>query len=1265
MLYFEQGKLDLYYLPTHISAARLASRVPTLLIAHPVHDPASEQLIAVLAGWADLEDLRDVINEMGGLEETGETYLVNSQHRIVATSQASEMQGRAARSSGIEAALSGQSGWDTYRSYTGARVIGAYRWLPRLGLALVIEQEESVAVQAATQLVFRNVAVAIVALLVATGLGVVQSRLIVQPLTHLTEVVTDISEGNLAREVEVDRRDEIGVLARAFARMTARLRDLIGDLERRVSERTGTLAHRSVQLQTAAQVSEVVSSILNPATLEQQVVELIAQRLGYYYVGLFLVDGSGEQTGEPGRWAVLRAGSSEAGRQMLEAGHKLEISGASMVGSCIADSRPRIALDVGEEPIRFDNPLLPETRSEMALPLLARGQVIGAITVQSEREAAFGQEDVSILQTMATQVANSIQNTRLFEQTQQRSVQLRTAAEVSRVASSILDIDQLLTTSVNLIRDRFDLYYVGLFLVDESGEFAVLRAGTGEAGRQMLAEGHKLALGGESMVGWCVVNAQARIALDASEDTVRSDNPLLPKTRSEMALPLVSQSQVIGAMTIQSAQEAAFSESDISVLQIMADQVANAIANARSFRQLERRNRELAALYAVASTLSQSQSLDEVLASALSQVLETLALDAGLVSLADPQSKELVLSVQQGLPDVLRRRLERDGLEGTLCALVFEGKAELGVGDLAERAPVDVSGLLTQGLRSYLGAPIVSKGEVLGTLCVFGWDPRPMTDADFELMRAIGEQLGLVIENIRLFRETQANLEEISRLHRRYLQEQWEQFLADEETRQRAGYLFDQRNLQPAGDLWRPEIELAVTSGQTLALTADSKEWPDGDGDARAALVVPLQLRGQTIGALDFFETAQDREWSEDEIALVEAVATQVVLALENARAYETLQKTATQLREMDKLKSQFLANMSHELRTPLNSIIGFSRVLLKGIDGPITDLQRTDLASIYNSGQHLLGLINDILDMVRIEAGRMELVFEPVDLNPIIDGVMSTAIGLTKDKPVELVKEVADDLPIIRADSMRIRQVILNLFSNAAKFTEEGSITVRAWADGDHVCVSVADTGIGIPEDDWEKVFKEFEQVDGSATRRVHGTGLGLPISRHFVEMHGGHIWMDSRPGAGSTFTFTIPIHGPGYVEDPKLAALEIDPDRRLVLAIEAGEEMWDFYRRHLEKHGYQVVSLTDGSRASLWVRELLPFTVLLDVMLPDTDGWAVLEKLKISRETAPVPVIVCGVAGEEARGLSLGAAAYLTKPVLEEDLLQAMDLVAKLQAI
>ena len=426
---------------------------------------------------------------------------------------------------------------------------------------------------------------------------------------------------------------------------------------------------------------------------------------------------------------------------------------------------------------------------------------------------------------------------------------------------------------------------------------------------------------------------------------------------------------------------------------------------------------------------------------------------------------------------------------------------------------------------------------------------------------------------------------------------------------------------------------------------------------------MPLQLRDQIIGALDFFETEQERLWTEDDIAFVETVAAQVALAMENARAYEELQKTAVELQEMDRLKTQFLANMSHELRTPLNSIIGFSRVMLKGIDGPLTDLQRTDLTSIYNNGQNLLQLINDVLDLSRIEAGKMELVFEPVQLETIVDGVMTTAIGLIKDKPVELIKEAADDLPIVRADSTRLRQVILNLISNAAKFTEEGSITVRAWADDENASVSVTDTGIGIPEDKWEKIFKEFEQVDGSATRRHSGTGLGLPISRHFVEMHGGRIWVESEMGKGSTFIFTIPIHGPGYIEDPELAVLEIDSDRRLVLAVEDSEEIVGFYRRYLERHGYQVLNLTEGERVPLWVRELSPFAVLLDVNLPDIDGWQVLENLKTSRETAHVPVIICSIVDEEAKGLSLGAAAYLKKPILEDELLQAMAMVAELQ--
>jgi signal transduction histidine kinase/CheY-like chemotaxis protein len=705
---------------------------------------------------------------------------------------------------------------------------------------------------------------------------------------------------------------------------------------------------------------------------------------------------------------------------------------------------------------------------------------------------------------------------------ERRTVQLTTAAEVSRAASSILDIEELLSRTVELIADRFNLYYAGLFLLDEAGEWAVLRAGTGEAGRQMMAQGHRLEVGGVSMVGWCTANAQARIALDVGEEAVRFDNPLLPDTRSELALPLISRGQVMGTLDVQSTEEAAFDEADIAVMQTMADQLANAI------------------------------------------------------------------------------------------------------------------------------------------------------------------------ENARLFRRAEDSVEEISRLHQRYLQQEWQDYLADEEARARAGYLYDHGVVRPASDVWTPEIALVSQRGETVALSemaAALQESVDAvdtslrqvhpersrraqDADlqtvpAQSALAVPLKLRGQVIGALDFYETEQPRQWSSDDIALVEAVADQVALAIENARAYAELQKTAEQLKEMDRLKTQFLANMSHELRTPLNSIIGFSRVILKGIDGPTTEQQRTDLTSIYSNGQHLLGLINDILDISRIEAGKIELVFEPLDLQHIFDGVMSTAVALVKDKPIKLEQEVAPDLPTIRADGMRLRQVILNLLSNAAKFTEEGQITLRAWADEEQITISVKDTGIGVPPEHQTTIFEEFLQVDASTTRRTGGAGLGLSISRHLVELHGGRMWVESEAGVGSTFTFTLPISRMEQAEEPELADLSIDPNRKLILAVEDDDGAIAIYKRYLDKQGYQVVGLNQGRQTVRWALELSPHAIILDVLLPDKDGWAVLEELKGSREIHQIPVIICTVVDDEARGLSLGAADYLVKPILEEDLLQSLQRIEERQRV
>lgn len=244
-------------------------------------------------------------------------------------------------------------------------------------------------------------------------------------------------------------------------------------------------------------------------------------------------------------------------------------------------------------------------------------------------------------------------------------------------------------------------------------------------------------------------------------------------------------------------------------------------------------------------------------------------------------------------------------------------------------------------------------------------------------------------------------------------------------------------------------------------------------------------------------------------------------LALANLR----LKESNRQIKEADRIRSEFLGKISHELRTPLNSIIGFSKVILNGIDGPLTDLQRIDMTAIYTSGQHLLSLVNDILDFSKIEAGKMELHREKLDFKEIVAGVMAMAIALVEGKEIELIEEIESNLPPVYADRVRVRQVVLNLVSNAAKFTDKGFIALRALARDRELLISVSDTGIGIAEKDIPLIFEEFRQVDSSIGRRAEGTGLGLPISKRLIEMHGGRLWVESSPGRGSTFYFTLPF--------------------------------------------------------------------------------------------------------------------------------------------
>jgi signal transduction histidine kinase len=292
----------------------------------------------------------------------------------------------------------------------------------------------------------------------------------------------------------------------------------------------------------------------------------------------------------------------------------------------------------------------------------------------------------------------------------------------------------------------------------------------------------------------------------------------------------------------------------------------------------------------------------------------------------------------------------------------------------------------------------------------------------------------------------------------------------------------------------------------------------------RAEAALPLKMGNQIIGVLDILST-EEEDFGTDDVSVLQNVANQIAIALENARTYITEREAAKRLRELDQSKRRFLVNMSHELRTPLTNIIGFSRLMLKGISGPLNEQQQADTDIIYHNGQHLLGLINDLLDISQIEAGLMELEFRDVNLADLINSVMATASALVRDKEVELRQEIPADLPTVQADATRIRQVLLRLLTNAAKFTQQGIITVRTQMADEQVLVSVSDTGWGIPPDDFDRIFQRFEQGSPEHGRRPNGAGLGLALSREFVEMHGGSIWVESEVGQGSTFTFSLPI--------------------------------------------------------------------------------------------------------------------------------------------
>jgi len=660
--------------------------------------------------------------------------------------------------------------------------------------------------------------------------------------------------------------------------------------------------------------------------------------------------------------------------------------------------------------------------------------------------------------------------------------------------------------------------------------------------------------------------------------------------RSWLGVPLISKDKVIGVLTVDSHRPDAYDEGSARLAFAFAHQAALAIENARLYEQTRAQLREATLVHSVMVALSSTLDIEQMLpymARSLCKILNGTSVQ--IYSLDETTHTVTLVADYAASEATEAERRSHSELGQTHPLTAFPGGAK----DSMRRHPLQVRAsdptvdpreqarLEARAAQASLLMPMVARDHVVGWAQV--WDsqsPRRFTEGEIAVAQTLIQPAAIAIENARLFEETRRRVHEL-------------EFLHDVSLAAAAGVRLED-TLQAAAEVLASAMKdiyvailLLETEGSTLrleagvgypsdligslhlqlgqgiagwvaqhgqpALVPDVRQDPryyEGTLDTRSELCVPLVVGPWVIGVLNV-ESPQVNAFSEDDQRLLTTLASNLAILVERARLFEeveaatiesqqrakALEAANVRLQELDRLKDEFLASMSHELRTPLNSIIGFSEVLVDGLLGELTPEQNDCVKNVHSGGEHLLSLINDILDLSKIEAGRMRLEPTTFDIAELMAEAEATARPLVEKKLQVLTLEPADDLPPLTADRFRIKQVLLNLLSNASKFTPmEGHITLSCHlANPATVQFSVADDGIGIKPEDQEIIFEEFRQADGSHTREMTGTGLGLAISKRLVEMHGGRIWAESEYRNGATFHFQVALSGP-RVEEPEL---------------------------------------------------------------------------------------------------------------------------------